>query len=128
MASLRPPAEKGYAKDMADTDLLTTVLVGVAALLFGLAMALRGTDALHAAARTARPFLEVGAVVVTGWAALRAGLFDRLARPPAGWSSTARIASLIGATALLAGFVNLDVAVVVMMPIALIAAGEAGVD
>lgn len=79
--------------------------------------------AVPAVARaTAVPFATVGAIVVAGWAAVRSGAIDRaLVRVPMA-SPTRAAVGIFTITALLAGLVNLDVAAVVMVPVALEAA------
>jgi Na+/H+ antiporter NhaD/arsenite permease-like protein len=79
-------------------------------------------DVPAVARATAVPFATVGAVVVAGWAAVRSGVIDRaLARIPMA-NPTRAAFGVFTITALLAGLVNLDVAAVVMVPVALEAA------
>jgi arsenical pump membrane protein len=77
---------------------------------------------LEAAFRsTIEPFLTLAAVIAIGWGAMRLGLFDRLAERLLRMttSRTTIVVTLLSLTALLSGIVNLDVAVVVAMPLVL---------
>jgi arsenical pump membrane protein len=79
--------------------------------------------AATAAAATARPFATLAAIILASALAGRLGAFAVLARaliPARGAKTTA--AALLSFTALLSALVNLDVAVVVAMPVALQAA------
>jgi len=89
--------------------------------------ALRPDASAVAAAATARPFATLAAIILASALAGRLGAFEILARaliPARGAKATA--AAVLALTALLSAAVNLDVAVVVAMPVALRAAGRHG--
>jgi arsenical pump membrane protein len=97
----------------------------------GLAVAaalLRHGLVLGAAATTWPAFLTLAVVIAAGLALDRLGLFPLLARLilPAGASDWLAAAGAIGFTALLSGLINLDVAVVVAVPVTLAVARERG--
>ncbi|HEX6519825.1 MAG TPA: hypothetical protein VF070_07380 [Streptosporangiaceae bacterium] len=86
-------------------------------------------DALVAAARaTAGPFATLAVIIVAAALAARIGVFGVLARAliPGRGSAAFSAAAVLAFTALLSGLVNLDVAVVVAMPAALVAAHRQG--
>jgi arsenical pump membrane protein len=115
-------------RTLSDIDVLSLGLLGFGGALSVLGFALRGPMFVRAASVTVRPFVEVGAVVIGGWAVARWGLLDRVVRPPSTWGGKAKVSLVLGLTAALAGLVNLDVAVVMAMPLALGVASEADLD
>ena len=80
--------------------------------------------AATAATATARPFATLAAIILASALAGRIGAFQVLARAliPARAANTIAAAAVLTFTALLSALVNLDVAVVVAMPVALQAA------
>jgi Na+/H+ antiporter NhaD/arsenite permease-like protein len=74
------------------------------------------------------PFLTLGLVIVAGAVGDRLGLFRLMARTliPARTSPRVAIAAVLGFTAILSGAVNLDVAAVVAVPVALRVADRTG--
>jgi arsenical pump membrane protein len=97
------------------------VLVAAAALV-------RGGLLIRAVTITGVPFLTLAAVIAAGLGLDRAGVFRVLARLilPASAPDWVAAAGTLGFTALLSGLVNLDVAVVVAMPVALNVARRRG--
>jgi arsenical pump membrane protein len=81
-----------------------------------------------AAAATARPFATLAAIILASALAGRIGAFQVLARAliPARGATTLAAAAILTFTTLLSALVNLDVAVVVAMPVALRAAQRQG--
>lgn len=106
-----------------------TLWVGAVALV-ALAWALRRRDLVPAAKGSADPFLTLGAVILAAVLADRFGVFRFLVRVlvPDRASRTASVIAILGLTALLSATVNLDVAVVVAMPLALGASRRIGVS
>jgi len=103
--------------------------VWVAALGLAVAAALvRHSSLLGAAGTTWPAFLTLAAVIVGGLALDGVGLFRLLARLviPAAAPRWLVTAGALGFTALLSGLVNLDVAVVVAVPVTLVVARERG--
>ena len=92
-----------------------------AASLTGIALLLRLPLLGSAALGTLGAFATLGAVIATGLAADRLGLFRLMARTlvPARASDRLAVAGTLAFAALLSGLVNLDVAVVVAVPCAL---------
>jgi arsenical pump membrane protein len=84
--------------------------------------------AATAATATARPFATLAAIILASALAGRIGAFQVLARAliPARGATTLAAAAILTFTALLSALVNLDVAVVVAMPVALQAAHRQG--
>jgi arsenical pump membrane protein len=84
--------------------------------------------AATAATATARPFATLAAIILASALAGRLGAFAVLARAliPARGAKTITAAAVLTFTALLSALVNLDVAVVVAMPVALQAAQRQG--
>ena len=105
----------------AGSDPLRTVLWGLAVILNGIALTLHSGPWLPAADGTAGPFLTLAAVIVAGAVADWVGLFRLLARMliPERASGRIAFALVLSMTAIVSGVVNLDVAVVVAMPLAL---------
>lgn len=89
--------------------------------LAGVAALLRPGWLATVAAATAQPFLTLAAIVAAGLVAERVGVFRAVARvlicPRLGPGGSA--AAVLAFTALVSGMVNLDVAVVVAVPVAL---------
>ncbi|HEY1330864.1 MAG TPA: hypothetical protein VGH10_05250 [Actinomycetota bacterium] len=123
---MRPWPGRRSVKILPDSDGFSRTLAGIGAAAAALAGALRPDGLATAARGTAVPFLEVGAVVLAGWVAVRLGVFRRAARLPRRWPSAARVAVALLMTAAIGGLVNLDVAVVVTMPVAMAMAAESG--
>ena len=90
--------------------------------------ALRPDASAAAAAATARPFATLAAIILASALAGRLGAFRLLARAliPARGAKVTSAAAILTLTALLSALVNLDVAVLVAMPLALRAAGRQG--
>lgn len=112
----------------ASRDPLPLILWGTASCLVAAALVLDLGRILPAAAVTARPFLTL-AVVITGAAvADRLGALRVLARflIPEQASRVLAFAAVLAFTAILSGLVNLDVAVVVAMPVGLRVAQRQG--
>jgi arsenical pump membrane protein len=86
--------------------------------------------AATAATATARPFATLAAIILASALAGRLGAFAVLARAliPARGAKTITAAAVLTFTALLSALVNLDVAVVVAMPVALQAAQRQGLS
>jgi arsenical pump membrane protein len=86
--------------------------------------------AATAATATARPFATLAAIILASALAGRLGAFSVLARAliPARGAKTITAAAVLTFTALLSALVNLDVAVVVAMPVALQAAQRQGLS
>jgi arsenical pump membrane protein len=109
-------------------DRLPAVLWTAALLLTAVAACLRPHDLLPAVRATAGPFATLAAIIAGSVLAGRAGVFRVLAgllirdRAPRAVAA----AAVLTLTALLSGLVNLDVAVVVAMPVALEAARRHG--
>ena len=84
--------------------------------------------AATAATATAQPFATLAAIILASALAGRIGAFQVLARAliPARGATTLAAAAILTFTALLSALVNLDVAVVVAMPVALQAAQRQG--
>lgn len=115
-----------YARILSSHDWLPAVL-WAAALILTTAAACWRVQALLAAARaTLTPFATLAAIITTSALAGRFGAFRALARVliREEASRTVAAASVLTFTALLSGLINLDVAVVVAMPVALRAAGQ----
>jgi Na+/H+ antiporter NhaD/arsenite permease-like protein len=105
------------------------VVIWVAALVLVAAAGLfRAHLLIRAVGITGAPFLTLAAVIAAGLALDRAGVFRVLARliVPASAPDWLATAGALGLTALLSGLVNLDVAVVVALPVALSVARHRG--
>jgi Na+/H+ antiporter NhaD/arsenite permease-like protein len=102
------------------------VLWTAAALLTAAAACWRPQALLPAARATLGPFATLAAIIAGSVLAGRAGVYAALARLliPGRAPRAVAAASVLAFTALLSGLVNLDVAVVVAMPVALQAAGQ----
>jgi Na+/H+ antiporter NhaD/arsenite permease-like protein len=92
------------------------------------AAALRPDASAAAAAATAGPFATLAAIILASALAGRLGAFRALARAlvPARGGTLPSAAAVLALTALLSGLVNLDVAVVVAVPVALTTARSRG--
>ena len=102
-------------------------MLWTAAVILTAAAACWRPDALLPAARaTLGPFATLAAIIAGSVLAGRLGVFGALARLliPGRASRAVAAAAVLAFTALLSGLVNLDVAVVVAMPVALHAAGQ----
>jgi Na+/H+ antiporter NhaD/arsenite permease-like protein len=107
-------------------DRLPGVLWTAAAILTAAAACWRPEALLPAARATLGPFATLAVIIAGSVLAGRLGVFEALARLliPGRAPHAAAAASVLAFTALLSGLVNLDVAVVVAMPVALQAAGQ----
>jgi Na+/H+ antiporter NhaD/arsenite permease-like protein len=107
-------------------DWLPAVLWTAAAILTATAACWRPQALLPAARATLGPFATLAAIIAGSVLADRLGAFRALARLliPGRAPRAAAAASVLALTALLSGLVNLDVAVVVAMPVALQAASR----
>src|SRR5579884_3410310 len=100
---------------------LRTVLWLIASLLLLLGSVLRPQGVWRSALGLTRPFLTLGLVILAGAVLDRAGAFRLLSRLPLRDRAGPRlsVALTLTFTALLSGLINLDVAVVVSMPVSL---------
>jgi Na+/H+ antiporter NhaD/arsenite permease-like protein len=126
MRTVTPSRPDVSARITSPRDRLPVVLWTTAVILTAAAACWRPAALLPAARATLGPFATLAAIIAGSVLAGRLGVFQALARllilgraPRA-----AAAASMLAFTALLAGLVNLDVAVVVAMPVALQAAGQ----
>src|SRR5712691_4528655 len=128
MRTLTPRTREVSARITSPSDRLPLLLWAAAVILTAAAACLRPQDLLPAARMTVGPFATLAAIIAGSALAGRLGVFRALAgllirdRPPRGLAA----AAVLAFTALLAGLVNLDVAVVVAMPVALEAARRHG--
>lgn len=109
-------------------DRVSAVLGAAAVMVLVAAVVVAPSRLPHAMATTAKPFLEVGAIVAVGWLAVRLGAIDTFTSSWRGWGRATNVAVVLGLCVLLSGFLNLDVAVGIAVPVALFAAAEAGLD
>ncbi len=111
-------------------DPLSYALWGAAAILVGAALLVDPLRLWPAARSAGGPFLTLAALIAGGALADRAGLFRQVARLLISSHASPRVAfaAVLVFTAILSGFVNLDVAVVVAMPVALRVARRAGLS
>jgi arsenical pump membrane protein len=102
-------------------DPFTGLLWLVALCLVAIACSLRVAAFDSSVDATALPFLTLAAILVVGIAADRVGLFRWIARVavPDGTRPEVAVAGVLAVTALVSGLINLDVAVVVAVPLAL---------
>jgi len=130
MRTLTPGRLEASARIASSRDRLPVVLWAAAVILTAAAACLQPQDLLPAARATAGPFATLAAIIGGSVLAGRAGVFRALAgllirdRAPRGLAA----AAVLAFTALLSGLVNLDVAVVVAMPVALEAARRHGLS
>jgi Na+/H+ antiporter NhaD/arsenite permease-like protein len=126
MRTVTPARSEISATITSRRDRLPVVLWAAAAVLLATAVSVRHAGVLWAARATAEPFVILAAIIAASVLAGRLGLFralagvlirDRAPRPVAA-------SSVLAFTALLAGLVNLDVAAVVAMPVAMAAAAR----
>lgn len=130
MRSTTPHSPRRPSAILADRDPIR-IGMWVAALALGaFDMLARPAFAWRAGLDTAGPFLVLGAILVFGAAADRLGVFALLGRVmvPGTPSAVLDVAAVLLFTALLSGLVNLDVAVVVAVPLALTVARRARVS
>jgi Na+/H+ antiporter NhaD/arsenite permease-like protein len=106
---------------MASRDPLLVALRAAGLGLAALAVALRPDAAAAAMRATAGPFATLAAIIIASALAGRLGAFRVLARAlvPERGPAAAAAAAVLAFTAVLSALVNLDVAVVVAMPVAL---------
>ena len=125
-ALARPVAAKRGDRISAHRDPMRVGIWVMAIGLVAAAMLLRGGRLVRAATTTGPPFLTLAVVIAAGLALDRAGVFRFLARLVVPTSATDWLAAVgvLGLTAVLSGVVNLDVAVVVAVPVALTVARE----
>jgi Na+/H+ antiporter NhaD/arsenite permease-like protein len=114
------------AKILAGRDPVRCMVWAGTLVLAGLALIVRPKFAWQAAHETAMPFLTLAAIIATAALADRIGAFGLLARVmnPGTSSPVVAVAGVLLFTAALSGLVNLDVAVVVALPVALTVAGR----
>jgi arsenical pump membrane protein len=128
VASARSGSVDTSAKDASRPD-ITSIAIWAAGVGLALtATALRPRGFASSLRTTAGPFATVGAVVVGGWLLVRSGWFGRACAPIPRMRPATAVASVLLVTALTAGVVNLDVAVVVGVPLALVTASATGVS
>jgi arsenical pump membrane protein len=111
-----------------EDDRVSAVLAGAAVLAIVAALAVAPSRVPHAMATTAKPFIEVAAIVAIGWLAVRMGAIEALTSSWRGWSRITNVLVVLGLCVLLSGLLNLDVAVGIAVPVALFAAAAAGLD
>lgn len=111
-----------------DDDRVSAVLGAAAMLVLVVAVLTASSRILHAMATTAKPFLEVGGIVAVGWLAVRLRAIETLTSSWRRWSRATNVVVVLGLCVLLAGFLNLDVAVGIAVPVALFASAEVGLD
>jgi arsenical pump membrane protein len=115
---------------VADRDPIIWVVWALAVAATCAELALRPSAFASGAGASATPFLILAAVIAGAAVADRAGVFRRLARAFVPGSAPPRptVAAVLLFTALLSGLVNLDVAVVIAVPVALGVARRTGVS
>jgi hypothetical protein len=111
-----------------EDDRVSAVLGVAAALALLVAVVAAPSRIPHAMATTATPFLEVGLIVAIGWVAVRLGAIETLTSSWRRWGGATNVAVVLGLCVILAGFLNLDVAVGIAVPVALFASAEVGLD
>ena len=112
------------------SDPLKRSVAGIALLLAVAALALHPAGLARAGRESLAPFLTLALVIAAGLAAEHLGLFTWLARLLVGRGRGRALsaASVLLFTALVSGLVNLDVAVVVAVPLALRVARQRGLE
>lgn len=112
------------------SDPLKRSVAGIALLLAAAALALHPAGLARAGRESLAPFLTLALVIAAGLAAEHLGLFTWLARllVERGRGRAVSSASVLLFTALVSGLVNLDVAVVVAVPLALRVARQRGLE
>ena len=103
------------------SDSLGTAIWIISVILGLAAVVLRHDEVLQAATDAIGPFLSLAAVIAAGMLEIRLGVFRAIAGTliPANPSTRVAFGAILTITALLSGFINLDVAVVVAMPLAI---------
>src|SRR2546426_9228745 len=119
----RTSSQSGRKSDTigARRDRVRLALWGAALILGVAALAVDPRRVWPSARGTAGPFLTLGVVIAAGALIDRLGAFRLVARVliPTRASPVVAFAAVLGFTAILSGLVNLDVAVVLAMPVAL---------
>ena len=130
MQLIAPKNTKESAKISSSRDPLRMIIWAVGIMLAISMAALRPDASAAAATATAGPFATLAAIIVASALADRLGAFRILANAliPARGSKITSPAALLMLTALLSAIVNLDVAVVVGMPVALRTARRQGLS
>jgi arsenical pump membrane protein len=125
---VRPGATRKRDRISAHRDPVRVAIWVAALVLVAAAALVRGGLLIRAVTITGVPFLTLAAVIAAGLALDRAGVFSVLARVivPASAPDWLAAAGTLGFTALLSGLLNLDVAVVVALPVALTVAQQRG--
>src|SRR5438552_14681381 len=125
-----PRFNRRPATILAGRDPVRCAVWAGALVLVSLEVALRSESIWRAAGGTAMPFLTLAAIIAAAAFAERLGAFALLARMmiPATSPTAASVAAVLVFTAMLSGLVNLDVAVVVAMPMALMVAARRSVS
>jgi Na+/H+ antiporter NhaD/arsenite permease-like protein len=116
---------------MSPPNRLGRVMAGTSAAALVAAITIRGPASVVAASsQTWEPFAAVGAVITAGWVGVRSGVIDKLGRRlvASERSSIVTVAVVLAWVFALAGFTNLDVAVVATAPLALVVASTQGLD
>ena len=116
-----PPGRSKSDTISARRDPVQLIIWGAALALGVAALVVDHRSAWPAARKTAGPFLTLALVIVIGALSDRIGLFRLMARSliPEGAHPRVAFAAVLAFTAIVSGFVNLDVAVVVAIPVAL---------
>ncbi len=124
MHTITSEKPEASARITSPRDRLPALLWAAAVILTATAACLRPQALPAAATATAGPFATLAAIIAASVLAGRLGVFRALARLliPGRAPRAVAAASVLAFTALLSGLVNLDVAVVVAMPVALQAA------
>lgn len=128
MPNLMPHGPMSKPSGRLKRDPTTWVIWTLAGVATAAAVVVKGTGIFAAGEGVVRPFLVVGVVVVVGYEALRLGWFRRLTRRLPLLDRRKATLAVLGLAAVVSGLINLDVAVVVAMPLAFIAAPDAGLD
>jgi Na+/H+ antiporter NhaD/arsenite permease-like protein len=121
MQLITPKNSSKSARITSSRDPLRMIIFAAGILLAVITAAVWPDAAASAAAATARPFATLAAIILGSVLADRLGAFRILARAliPARGAGAACAAAVLALTALLSALVNLDVAVVVGMPVAM---------
>jgi arsenical pump membrane protein len=125
--SVRPRFVEPIAAAWED-DRVSAVLGAAAVLVLAAAVVVSPSRLQHSMATTAKPFIEVGSIVAVGWLAVRLGAIETLTASWGRWGRATSAGVVLGLCAVLSGFLNLDVAVGIAVPLALFAAAEVGLD
>jgi Na+/H+ antiporter NhaD/arsenite permease-like protein len=118
---LRTPPERLARRNtiLASHDPVRVATWGLALGLAAATLLARREGLMEAAATTWQPFLTLAAVIAAGLTVDAVGFFRSVARLLGGAPDWLASAGVLGLTALLSGAINLDVAVVVAVPLAL---------